>query len=201
MIIERMIGTVNEDVHGPCVAIGVRDLLDVLSIIERVSVYCQTNPNAAGLARLWASDVDAYEIYTWTDALAAGLRRLVPVTPVTARTTPTADTNLSVRNDTATIHTAMILCPQCGATFKAFGRRQWCCDACRQSAWRRRRSAPRPVLPTRNTTIYECPHCDTRYHAQQRCEDCNSWCRRVGPGGTWPHCDQPVAITDLIDNP
>ena len=130
---------------------------------------------------------------------------------MTARTTPTTDTILSVRNDTATIHTAMtntamtntamITCPQCGAAFKAFGRRQWCCDACRQAAWRRRRSAPRPVLPGRNTTIYECPHCETRYHAQQRCEDCNSWCRRVGPGGTCPHCDQPVAITDLIDNP
>ena len=80
-IIDRMIGTVNEDMHGPSVAIHVHDLLDVVSIIERVSVYCQTNPNAAGLAHLWAPDVDAYEIYTWTDALAAGLRRLVPVTP------------------------------------------------------------------------------------------------------------------------
>ena len=82
MIIERMIGTVNEDVHGPCVAIRVHDLVDVLSIIERVSVYCQNNPKAAaGLAHLWASNIDAYEIYAWSDALAAGLRRLVPVTP------------------------------------------------------------------------------------------------------------------------
>ena len=82
MIIERMIGTVNEDVHGPSVAIRVHDLLDVLSIIERVSVYCQTNPKAAAsLTHLWASDIDPHEIYTWTDALAAGLRRLVPVTP------------------------------------------------------------------------------------------------------------------------
>ena len=82
VIIERMIGTVNEDVHGPCVAIRVHDLVDVLSIIERVSLYCQNNPKAAaGLAHLWASDVDPNEIYTWTDALAAGLRRLVPVTP------------------------------------------------------------------------------------------------------------------------
>ena len=81
MIIERMIASNDVDVHGPSVAIRVHDLLDVLSIIERVSLYCQTNPNAAGLAHLWAYDIDPHEIYTWTDALAAGLRRLVPVTP------------------------------------------------------------------------------------------------------------------------
>ena len=99
---------------------------------------------------------------------------------------------ISVHNDTATMK-----CGQCGTPFIPFGRRQWCSDACRQTAWRRRRAAPRPVLPTMNATIYQCPNCETRYLGEQRCDDCNTWCRRLGPGGTCPHCDEPVAITDL----
>ena len=96
----------------------------------------------------------------------------------------------SVRNDTATIP-----CPQCQTPFTPHGRRQWC--TCRQAAWRRRHTAPRAVLPTKDATIYQCPNCETRYLGQQRCPDCNTWCRRIGPGGTCPHCDEPVAISDL----
>ena len=33
---------------------------------------------------------------------------------------------------------------------------------------------------------------------QQRCEDCGIFCRRVGAGGCCPHCDEPVAIADLL---
>ena len=98
-----------------------------------------------------------------------------------------------VRNDTATIP-----CPQCGERFTPFGRRQWCSDACRQAAWRRRAAAPRPVLAAKNATIYQCPDCETRYLGQQRCPDCNTWCRRIGPGGSCPHCDEPVAVQDLL---
>ena len=101
----------------------------------------------------------------------------------------------SVRNDTATIP-----CPQSGTRFTPFGRRQWCSDACRQGAWRRRVAAPRPVLAAKNATIYECPDCETRYLAEQRCADCNTWCRRIGPGGSCPHCEEPVAVRDLIDD-
>ena len=86
-----------------------------------------------------------------------------------------------MRNDTATID-----CPHFGTPFTPTGRRQWCTDACRQTAWRRRRAAPRPVLPARDITVYECPVCDTRYLGQQRCNDCNTWCRRIGPGGNLP---------------
>jgi len=99
----------------------------------------------------------------------------------------------AVRNDTATT-----LCGQCGTSFAAVGRQQWCSDACRQAAWRRRQAAPRPTLPARTDTIYECPHCENRYLGEQRCEECNSWCRRLGPGGTCPHCDELVAVSDLI---
>jgi hypothetical protein len=96
-------------------------------------------------------------------------------------------------------------CPVCGARFVAVGRRRWCSDACRQKAWRQRHpSDPSPgtelaTTPARrDTTVYQCPACDTRYLGVQRCDDCGTFCRRVGRGGTCPHCDEPVAITDLI---
>ena len=102
----------------------------------------------------------------------------------------------SVRNDTET--TRMTVCPQCGGSFTPVGRRRWCSDACRQSAWRRRRAAPRPTQPAKIDTVYECPQCQTRYLGTQRCEDCNTWCRRLGPGGPCPHCDDIVAVQDLV---
>ena len=100
----------------------------------------------------------------------------------------------SVRNDPATTP-----CGQCGTTFTPTGRQQWCTDACRQAAWRRRHTAPpQPALPAKTDTIYECPTCDTRYLGTQRCDDCNTWCRRLGPGAPCPHCDEIVAVSDLI---
>ena len=53
----------------------------------------------------------------------------------------------------------------------------------------------------RDNTVYACPECDTRYHAQQRCPDCGVFCTRVGLGGPCPHCDEPVTIADLLDTP
>jgi predicted amidophosphoribosyltransferase len=100
------------------------------------------------------------------------------------------------RNDTAA-------CPACGQAFTPAGRRRWCSDACRQAAWRRRHPAapaagPLPAAqPARDHTIYQCPGCDQRYLGQQRCDDCGTFCRRIGPGGPCPHCDEPVAISDL----
>jgi hypothetical protein len=46
-------------------------------------------------------------------------------------------------------------------------------------------------------TIYECPDCETRYLDERRCPDRNLFCRRIGPGGPCPHCDEPVAHTEL----
>ena len=45
--------------------------------------------------------------------------------------------------------------------------------------------------------IYQCPQCETRYLDERRCPDCQLFCRRVGVGGTCPHCDEPVAVADL----
>ena len=109
------------------------------------------------------------------------------------QTTPRDDT----RNDTAA-------CPACGQPFTRAGRRRWCSPACRQAAWRRRHPAAAaaghlpPPRPARQHTIYECGECGTRYAGQQWCPDCTRPCRRIGPGGPCPHCDEPVAITDLI---
>jgi hypothetical protein len=68
----------------------------------------------------------------------------------------------------------------------------------RQAARRRRSAAPRPTQPDKIDTVYECPQCQTRYIGTQRCEDCNTWCRRLGPGAPCPHCDDLVAVTDLV---
>jgi hypothetical protein len=102
------------------------------------------------------------------------------------------------RNDGVTI-----ACPVCSHGFQPVGRRRFCSDGCRQAAWRARQPvalvlsipprSPRPV------TVYECPSCEARYLGEQRCPDCGVFCRRVGPGGPCPHCDEPVALTDLVN--
>ena len=117
--------------------------------------------------------------------------------PVSGRPAATPSRN-DGRNDSAA-------CPACGQPFTPAGRRRWCSDACRQAAWRRRHPAPAPAAAltttppaARDATIYQCPHCQERYLGQQRCDGCGTFCRRIGPGGPCPHCDEPVAIKDLI---
>jgi hypothetical protein len=100
------------------------------------------------------------------------------------------------RNDGVTI-----ACPICAHSFRPSGRRRFCSEACRQAAWRRRHPVALPPIPDhspRQATVYLCPTCDTRYLGEQRCPDCNTFARRVGPGGLCPHCDEPVAVTDLL---
>ena len=100
------------------------------------------------------------------------------------------------RNDGVTT-----LCPVCERLFAPVGRQRVCSAACRQAAWRRRHltssQASIPSHTPRATTIYECPSCETRYLGEQRCPDCHLFCRRIGPGGLCPHCDEPVAVADL----
>jgi hypothetical protein len=95
----------------------------------------------------------------------------------------------------------MVNCAWCGTPFPASGRRRFHTDACRQASYRARHGAPgnQPEpLPTRpDTTIYQCPSCEHRYLGTRRCDDCNLFCRRIGPGGLCPHCDEPVAESDL----
>ena len=102
-----------------------------------------------------------------------------------------------------------LLCPVCWTPFTRIGRQRYCTQGCRKTAWTRRHAYPvevaEPAVPQgirrRDITIYACPTCETRYHGEQWCHDCNQPCTRVGLGGSCPHCSEPVAISDLIDTP
>jgi hypothetical protein len=94
-----------------------------------------------------------------------------------------------------------IPCPVCQQPFAPVGRQRVCSAACRQALWRRRHPVSLPVTPPRAApaeTVYACPSCETRFLGQQRCPDCGVFCRRVGPGGLCPSCDEPVALADLL---
>jgi hypothetical protein len=94
----------------------------------------------------------------------------------------------------------MGICLRCGVAFVASGRRRYCSDACKQADWRARHGgadpAPRAAVPPA-AVVYECPECEQRYLGVRRCDDCGLFCRRLGPGGLCPHCDEPVAHADL----
>jgi hypothetical protein len=94
-------------------------------------------------------------------------------------------------------------CPSCGQDFRPTGRQRFCSAACRQATWRRRQATPLPEPQPRQfprlATVYECPACETRLLGRQRCPDCGVFCRRVGPGGLCPQCEEPVALADLLN--
>ena len=121
---------------------------------------------------------------------------------------PCSDDNTTT--STSALEAGQLLCPVCWAPFTRIRRQRYCSDSCRKTAWTRRHAAGatrpviEPVVPQgirrRDATIYACPSCESRYHAQQWCHDCNQPCTRVGLGGLCPNCNEPVAITDLLDN-
>lgn len=77
--------------------------------------------------------------------------------------------------------------------------KQWCSTKCRQRAWRTAKTTPvTPTVSSRPDTVYACPACDTRYIGEQRCPECNLWCRRLGPGAPCPHCYEPVVVDDIL---
>ena len=101
--------------------------------------------------------------------------------------------------------TVTALCSACGGPLPAGRPRTTCSDACRQAAWRRRHQNPRPsvdalpsTLRTPDHTVYECPSCDSRALGGQRCDDCATFMRRLGPGGLCPCCDEPITIDELL---
>jgi hypothetical protein len=100
---------------------------------------------------------------------------------------------------------ATMTCPLCQAYFTPVGRQIYCSTACRKAAFRRRQQSPAATVtipaarPRRDYTVYECPDCGERLYGEQRCPGCGSFARRVGLGGPCPHCDQPVALSDLLD--
>jgi hypothetical protein len=140
------------------------------------------------LARGWAVDQEG--------------RWHVPSRDDSVTTLPSENPQLPLRDDSAT---ATISCPVCQQPFARQGKRRWCSDACRSTAWRRGRQASPPALvvpparPRRPFTVYECDSCGTRAVGQQRCKECGTFMRKLGLGGACPHCDEPVAVTELLD--
>jgi len=96
-------------------------------------------------------------------------------------------------------------CPACGLNLPAGRARRFCSPACRQAAYRRRHQQlpPEVPLPPRRSrlqgTVYECIECETRYLAEQWCPDCALPCRRLGPGGACPCCQEVIIIAELIE--
>jgi predicted nucleic acid-binding Zn ribbon protein len=107
-------------------------------------------------------------------------------------------------NTTTSTAPGQLRCPVCWTSFTRVRRQQYCSDNCRKTAWNRRRAAAISIPPTppparrRDITVYSCPSCDARYYAQQWCPDCNQPCTRIGLGGLCPHCDEPVAASELL---
>ena len=101
-------------------------------------------------------------------------------------------------------------CPLCAAPLPS-RRARYCSEACKQRAYRLRQAehtAPDPTALARELkrlralvahTLYECPTCGERYLGVQRCPDCQQFCRSLGLGGTCPHCDELLLITDLLE--
>jgi hypothetical protein len=100
-------------------------------------------------------------------------------------------------------------CPACGQSLLS-SRARFCSAACKQRAYRLRQVDKTSSdlvglaaeLKRRSTlvahTIYECPTCCSRYLGEQRCGECNRFCRALGPGGLCSDCDAPLLITDLL---
>lgn len=60
----------------------------------------------------------------------------------------------------------------------------------------RRRARRSVVAVDVVSVVYECPGCGER-GLERRCPDCNMFCRRLGPGGRCPSCDDVVLVEEL----
>lgn len=99
-------------------------------------------------------------------------------------------------------------CLICGAPTSS-SRATYCSPAHRMVAYRRRHDRQAldeelslPSLsrrPTRDHVVYQCPACAARYLGEQRCSECNLFCRRLGPGGCCPGCDEIITIDELLE--
>jgi hypothetical protein len=101
-------------------------------------------------------------------------------------------------------------CPTCAGPLPDT-RARYCSVGCKQRAYRLRQVPVTPAdldaltadLRRRRAlaahTIYECPTCGARFLGEQRCAECNRFCRALGPGGACPGCDEPILLADLLD--
>ncbi len=60
-------------------------------------------------------------------------------------------------------------------------------------------TAPSLTKPRRDHVVYECSGCQTRFLGEQRCDDCNRFARRLGPGGQCPGCSDIVTLEELLE--
>lgn len=97
-------------------------------------------------------------------------------------------------------------CPICGTSPES-SRATFCSQRCRMVAFRRRHghqqlarelSADGLAKLRRDHIVYECPACEARYLGEQRCFECNRFCRRLGPGGCCPGCDDIVTVDEIL---
>jgi hypothetical protein len=101
-------------------------------------------------------------------------------------------------------------CPTCMGPLLST-RARYCSAGCKQRAYRLRQVAVTSAdldaltadLRQRQAlvahTVYECPACGARFLGEQRCVECNRFCRALGPGGACPSCDEPILLADLLD--
>ena len=89
-------------------------------------------------------------------------------------------------------------------------RARYCSDACRQRAYRLRQInltvtdtaslvaelKRRAVLLTHR--LFECPACGEQYLGEQRCPDCNRFCRLLGLGGACSSYEQPILLAERL---
>jgi hypothetical protein len=100
-------------------------------------------------------------------------------------------------------------CPACRASLPS-GRARYCSGACRQRAYRLRQ-VDLTITDTASLVtelkrraallahrLFECPTCGEHYLGEQRCPDCNRFCRLLGLGGACPFCDQPILLAELL---
>ena len=98
-----------------------------------------------------------------------------------------------VSDDSATVP-----CPVCGFPFGPSGRGRYCSTRCRQAAFRHNMAALRMPVVIKADTVYLCPVCEERYLGEQYCSDCGTFCRRLGPDGACPCCDEAISMTELL---
>ena len=106
------------------------------------------------------------------------------------------------RDDNETTSPTVGHCPVCGTTFTRVRRQTYCSPACKQVAWRARHRPPPAAAVSaprrRDTTVYQCGECDTRYLGEQWCTDCTRPCRALGAGGLCGHCGEPLTVAELL---
>jgi hypothetical protein len=101
-------------------------------------------------------------------------------------------------------------CPVCTVPLTN-PRARYCSAACKQHAFRLRHHVPlergdeqhlREDLRRRRVlaahTVYECPLCGERLVGEQRCPECNRFCRALGVGGSCPECAHPILVADVL---